>query len=66
MTTTLVRVDAELAEEALSGFPHLSVRTQPAHTTITGDIEDQEELQGLLHFLGSLGVGVVEVVTIPG
>jgi hypothetical protein len=66
MTTTLVRVDAELTAETLSGFPHLCVRTQPAHATISGDIRDQEELQGLLHFLGSLGVAVVEVVTIPG
>lgn len=66
MTTTLVRVDAALTHETLTGFPHLSVRTQPAHAVISGDIRDQEELQGLLNFLGSLGLTIVEVVTIPG
>lgn len=33
--------------------------------TLTGDVEDQQELQGVLNFLDAMGVTVLEVVTIP-
>ena len=65
MTKMLIRVDAELSEELTSKFPHLRPRTHRAQTTLTGDVEDQEELQGVLNFLSSMGLTVVEVVTIP-
>ena len=61
----LIRVDAELTDELTSKFPHLRQRTHRAQTTLTGDVEDQEELQGVLNFLSSMGLTVVEVVTIP-
>jgi hypothetical protein len=49
----------------LSGaFPHLVARTQRA-TTLTGDMADQQELQGVLSLLNSLGISVVEVVAFP-
>ena len=66
MTRTLIRVDGDLTDELMSAFPHLQSTRQRAQTTITGDVEDQEELQGVLNFLTSLGVGVLEVITIPG
>lgn len=66
MTRTLIRVDGDLTDELMSAFPHLLSTRQRAQTTITGDVEDQEELQGVLNFLTSLGVGVLEVITIPG
>ncbi len=65
MTRTLIRVDAELSQDLASKFPHLNIQTHPAQTTLSGDIEDQEELQGVLNYLSSVGVIVVEVVTIP-
>lgn len=65
MTRMLIRVDAELSDELSGAFPHLIARTQPASTTLTGELTDQEELQGVLNLLNSLGIGVVEVVTIP-
>lgn len=65
MTRMLIRVDAELSDELSGAFPHLIARTQPATTTLTGELTDQEELQGVLNLLNSLGIGVVEVVTIP-
>jgi hypothetical protein len=65
MTRMLIRVDAELTDELTSKFPHLRPRTHRAQTTLTGDVEDQEELQGVLNFLSSMGLTVVEVVTIP-
>jgi hypothetical protein len=65
MTRTMIRVDAELTDELLSAFPHLKTQTHPAQTTLTGELEDQQELQGVLAFLNSLGITVLEVVTIP-
>ena len=65
MTRTLIRVDAELSRDLPSKFPHLSIQTHRTQTTLSGDIEDQEELQGVLNYLSSVGVIVVEVVTIP-
>ena len=64
MTKMLIRVDSELSEELASKFPHLRVKSHPQQTTLVGDVEDQEELQGVLNFLSSMGVTVVDVVTI--
>lgn len=65
MAKMLIRVDAELSEELLEAFPRLTSRRHPASTTLTGSIADQQELQGVLNLLGSLGFDVVEVLTIP-
>ncbi len=64
MTRMLIRVDAELTDELSGAFPHLVARTQRA-TTLTGEMADQEELQGVLSLLSSLGISVVEVVAFP-
>ena len=61
----LIRVDAAITDELSGAFPHLVARTQPPSTTLTGEMTDQEELQGVLNLLSSLGINVVEVVTIP-
>ena len=65
MTKVMIRVDAEISDELSSAFPQLTPRHQRAHTTLTGNMTDQEELQGVLNLLSSLGISVVEVVTIP-
>jgi hypothetical protein len=65
MTRMLIRVDAELTDELSHAFPHLTARSHRASTTLTGDIIDQQELQGVLNLLSSLGIDVVEVLTIP-
>jgi hypothetical protein len=65
MTRMLIRVDAELSDELSGAFPHLIARTQRATTTLTGEMADQQELQGVLNLLSTLGISVVEVVTIP-
>jgi hypothetical protein len=65
VTRMLIRVDSEISEELSSAFPHLTARTHPATSTLTGEMADQQELQGVLNLLNSLGIGVVEVVTIP-
>jgi hypothetical protein len=65
MTKLLIRVDAELSDEMTGKFPQLQPHMHRAQTTLTGDLRDQEELQGVLNFLSSMGVTVLEVVTIP-
>jgi hypothetical protein len=65
MTKLLIRVDAELSDDMLGKFPQLQPRTHRPQTTLTGEVRDQEELQGVLNFLSSMGVTVLEVITIP-
>ena len=65
MTRMLIRVDGELTDELCGAFPQLTMRTQPAQTTLVGQLTDQQELQGVLNLLSSLGITVVDVVTIP-
>jgi len=65
MARILIRVEAELSDELAGAFPHLTARSLPASTTITGDVADQQELQGVLNLLSSLGIDVIEVLTIP-
>jgi hypothetical protein len=61
----MIRVDAELSPDALSAFPHLVAVPQRPQTVLSGDVADQEELQGVISLLVSLGVEVVEVLTVP-
>ncbi len=65
MTKVLIRVNAKLSDELTSAFPQLMVRNHPAQTTLMGDLSDQDELQGVLSLLRSLGIEVVEIVTLP-
>jgi hypothetical protein len=65
VTKVLIRLDDEVTEELLSAFPQLTQSVRRTQTTLTGDIADQEELQGVLNFLSSLGITIVDVVTIP-
>lgn len=65
MTRVRIRVDDEITDELLSAFPQLVPTVQRAQTTITGDVADQEELQGVLNFLSTMGITIVDVVTIP-
>ena len=64
MARMLIRVDGELTDELSGAFPHLVAHTQRA-TTLTGEVVDQEELQGVLNLLNSLGIAVLEVVAFP-
>ena len=64
MPMMMIRVDAELSEGVLSAFPQLSVHRQRPQTMLSGDLTDQEELQGLLSLLTTLGIEVVEILTV--
>ena len=65
VTRVLIRLDDEVTQELLSAFPQLTPAVRRAHTTLTGDVADQEELQGVLNFLSQMGVSIIDVVTIP-
>jgi hypothetical protein len=65
MARMLIRVDAELTDELSAAFPQLTAHSHPASTTLTGEVADQQELQGVLNLLSSLGIDMVEVLTIP-
>jgi hypothetical protein len=65
MSRVLIRVDAELTDELSQAFPHLTAHSHRASTTLTGDLVDRQELQGVLNMLSTLGIDVVEVITIP-
>lgn len=65
MTRTLIRVDATISDELSSAFPQLAARRQRPQTTLVGDLTDQQELQGVLNLLSSLGIVVLEILTIP-
>ncbi len=65
VTRVLIRLDDELSDEMMSAFPQLTPTVQRTQTTLRGDVVDQEELQGVLNFLSSMGVTIVDVVTIP-
>jgi hypothetical protein len=65
VTRVLIRLDDELTDEMMSAFPQLTPAVQRTQTTLRGDVVDQEELQGVLNFLSSMGVTIVDVVTIP-
>ncbi|HET6653323.1 MAG TPA: hypothetical protein VFH10_11825 [Nocardioides sp.] len=65
MTKTMIRVDGVMSSEVVEKFPFLQLRTHQPQATLSGDIEDQEALQGVLNYLSLMGFTVVEVVTIP-
>lgn len=65
MTKVRIRVDDELSDELLNAFPHLVPTVSRAQTTLSGDVVDQEELQGVINFLASMGITIVDVLTIP-
>lgn len=64
MTRVRIRLDDEVTHELLTAFPQLT-SVQRTETTLTGDLVDQQELQGVLNFLSSMGITIVDVVTIP-
>jgi hypothetical protein len=61
----MIRLDSDVTDELATAFPNLTPRHHGASTTLTGNVTDQEELQGVLNLLGSLGIEVIEVLTIP-
>ena len=65
LTRMLIRVEGDLSSDVTEVFPQLTSRALPRQSTLTGNLVDQEELQGVLHYLHTMGITVLEIVTIP-
>lgn len=65
MTRVRISLDAELTDELLSAFPQLTTVGKRTQTTLTGEVADQEELQGVLNHLSMMGITIIDVITIP-
>jgi hypothetical protein len=63
--TYQVHVRGELSPDALTDLEYLSARVEPARTVLSGVVPDQAALLGLLGWLQSLGLEVVEVRRTP-
>lgn len=53
-------VEGELGGTMASAFPGMSVTPGHGNTTITGEIHDQAEMQGLLRRVTDLGLTLLE------
>ena len=65
VTKVMIRVQDVVSDELLSAFPQLVPTVTRTQTTLTGTVVDQEELQGVINFLASMGITIVDVLTIP-
>jgi len=61
-----VHVRGELSAQHLEDLEYLTATVVPAETVLTGVVPDQAALLGLLGWLQSLGLEVVEVRRVPG
>jgi hypothetical protein len=55
------RVRGRLAERLLSSFDGFDAEIQPVETILSGEVEDQAALHGVLEQIESLGLELVEV-----
>jgi hypothetical protein len=55
------RVRGRLAERLLSSFDGFDAEIQPVETILSGEVEDQAALHGVLGQIESLGLELVEV-----
>jgi hypothetical protein len=59
-----IRVRGRLSEALLPSFPDLQARV-PVETILSGPVEDQAALHGLLERIESLGLELVELRQLP-
>jgi hypothetical protein len=62
-------VQGELSDNLQPAFPGMQLTRTSGNTTLTGDIRDQAELQGLLQRVSGLGLTLLEakaVNDLPG
>ena len=57
-------VDGELTDSVGTAFEGMTLACRNGNTTLTGDVRDQAELQGLLQRVSDLGLTLLEVTTI--
>ena len=65
MDQYLIRVDGQLADDALADFPHLHVAHEPVQTVLQGELADQAALAQVLDYLDEIGIVIIEVLKVP-
>jgi hypothetical protein len=55
-----ITVEGELSDNLKPAFPGMTLTRSNGNTTLTGDIRDQAELQGLLQRVSGLGLTLLE------
>ena len=56
-----IRVRGRLSASLLASFDGLTATVEPVETTLSGPVEDQAALYGVLHRVRALGLELVEV-----
>ncbi len=65
--TYRLTVEGELGDHMATAFPGMTLTHGRGTTTITGDVRDQAELQGMLRRVSDLGMTLLETKAIdPG
>jgi hypothetical protein len=60
-----IHVRGELPSDVLSEFKGMTTFTEPAETVLSGIVQDQAALQGVLARIHALGLELVEVRRLP-
>jgi hypothetical protein len=62
-----IRIKGRLSESLLAAFEGLTTTVQPVATVLSGEVQDQAALYGLLDRIQSLGLELVELRSVaPG
>jgi hypothetical protein len=65
--TYRLTVEGELSDRMQSSFAGMKLARAAGNTTLTGDVRDPAELQGILQRLADLGLTLLEATTVePG
>jgi hypothetical protein len=56
-----IRIKGRLSPSLLSSFDGLAAEVEPVETVLSGDVEDQAALHGLLNRVQALGLELMEV-----
>jgi hypothetical protein len=58
--TYWLTVDGELGDHVASAFPGMTLTHRNGMTTLSGEMRDQAELQGVFHRVSDLGLTLLE------
>ena len=61
--TYQLTVDGELGDHMASAFPGMTLSHGDGTTTLSGEMQDQAELQGVLRRLSDLGLTLIETTS---
>ena len=62
--TYRLTVDGELGDNLASAFPGMTLSHEEGTTTLTGEMRDQAELQGVFQRISDLGLTLIETKSV--